>query len=70
MRTHFEAAASTLIEFDPYCKYQHSGCGKSDAHVSAIDFSAGCGSTGVDLYWHPKREFKNILEDQRDELVK
>ena len=61
----FEAAASALIEVDPYRKFQRSGTGGGrGAQVSAIDFSAGRGSTGVDLCWHPKREFKNLSDEQ------
>jgi hypothetical protein len=72
MRKDFEAAASALIEVDPYRKSQRSGgSGNSrGAQVSAIDFSAGRGTTGVDLRWHPRREFKNLSDEQRDELTK
>ena len=71
MRNDFEAAASALIEVDPYRKSQRSGAGNGrGAQIAAIDFGAGRGSTGVDLRWHPKREFKNLSDEQRDELVK
>jgi hypothetical protein len=48
MREDFEAAASALIEVDPYCRSNKVG-NPRDATVSAIDFAAGCGNTGVDL---------------------
>mmetsp|Transcript_4425 Transcript_4425/g.6467 ORF Transcript_4425/g.6467 Transcript_4425/m.6467 type:complete len:288 (-) Transcript_4425:435-1298(-) len=70
MRINFEAVASALIEVDPYCKSQRSGGGGRGAQVSAIDLSAGRGSTGVDLHWYPKPEFKNLSDDQQYELVK
>ena len=70
MRNDFEAAASTLIEVDPYRKSQRSGGGGRNATIAAIDFGAGRGSTGVDLRWHPKPEFKKLSDEQRDELVK
>ena len=70
MRNDFEAAASTLIEVDPYRKSQRNGTGKGGATIAAIDFGAGRGSTGVDLRWHPKKDFRNLSDDQRDELVK
>ena len=70
MRHDFEVAASALIEVDPYRKSQRSGGGGRTAQVSAIDYTAGRGSTGVDLRWHPKPEFKNLADDQRDELTK
>ena len=71
MRNDFEAAASALIEVDPYRKSQRSGAGNGrGAQIAANDFGAGRGSTGVDLRWHPKREFKNLSDEQKDELVK
>ena len=71
MRNDFEAAASALIEVDPYRKSQRNGTGNGrGAQISAIDFGAGRGSTGVDLRWHPKKEFRNLSDEQRDELTK
>ena len=67
MRNDFESAASALIEVDPYRRSQRPGA--KTANVSAIDFSAGRGTTGVDLRWHPKKDFKDLPDDQRDELV-
>ena len=40
-----------------------------DANVSAIDFSAGRGNTGVDLRFHPKHKFLELPQDQKDELT-
>ena len=70
MQHDFEVAASALIEVDPYRKSQRSVGGGRTGQVSAIDYTAGRGSTGVDLRWHPKPEFKNLADDQRDELTK
>ena len=69
MRNDFECAASALIEVDPYKRSQRPGPGAKTANVSAIDFSAGRGTTGVDLRWHPRKDFKELPEDQREELV-
>lgn len=69
MRSNFELAASALIEVDPYRKSLRNAAGRN-ANISAIDFSAGRGSTGVDLRWHPKSEFMKLNKDQRDELSK
>ena len=69
MRSDFELAASALIEVDPYRKSLRNAAGRN-ANISAIDFSAGRGSTGVDLRWHPKSEFMKLNKDQRDELSK
>jgi hypothetical protein len=73
MRNDFELAATALIEVDPYRRSQRSSGsgGRQGANVSAtggIDFSAGRGTTGVDLRWHPRKEFKSLPEDQRNEL--
>ena len=53
MRNDFEAAASALIEVDPYRWSNKTGHDPRTANISAIDFSAGCGKTGVDIHWHP-----------------
>ena len=72
MRKDFELAASYLIEVDPFKRSNKapSGHAKGGATVSAIDFNAGRGGTGVDLRWHHPKEFKALPEDQKDELVK
>ena len=72
MRKDFELAASYLIEVDPFKRSHKAPQGqiKGGANVSAIDFSAGRGGSGVDLRWHHPKEFKALPEDQKDELVK
>ena len=67
MRNDFEAAATAMIEVDPYRRSQRTP-GKGAANVSAIDFGAGRGTSGVDLRWHPKKEFMSLPVEQRDEL--
>ena len=68
MRHDFEAAASALIEVDPFKRGNKSGGTQRTANISAIDFSAGRGSTGVDLRWQPNKEFKKLPEEQKNEL--
>ena len=68
MRNDFEASASALIEVDPYKRSQRTGAPTRNANVSALDFNAGRGNSGVDLRWHPKSEFLKLPPDQRDEL--
>ena len=68
MRQDFEAAASALIEIDPYRRSQKNPTGNRQANVSAIDFGAGRGTTGVDLRWHPRKDSKKLSEEQKDEL--
>ena len=65
MRTDFEAAASSLIEVDPYRRTTRPG---RNAQISAIDFAAGRGKSGVDLRFHPREEFLQLPDDQKDEL--
>ena len=70
MRENFERAASSLIEVDPYKRsHRVSPSNNRVANVSAIDFSAGRGSTGVDLRWYPRREFLKLPSNQKTELM-
>ena len=68
MRNDYESAASALIEVDPYRRSQRNPNPKT-ASVSAIDFSAGRGTSGVDLRWHPRNDFKSLPSDQKEELI-
>jgi hypothetical protein len=67
MRNDFEGAASSMIEVDPYRRSTKSNKDRL-ANISSIDFSAGRGSTGVDLRFHPKDKFAALPDDQKDEL--
>jgi len=66
MRNDFEAAASSMIEVDPYRRTTRNL--PRNANISAIDFGAGRGSTGVDLRFHPKDKFLALPWDQQNEL--
>ena len=68
-RENFERAAVVLIEVDPYKRSQRIMPNNKTATVSAIDFSAGRGSTGVDLRWYPRREFLKLPSNQKTELM-
>ena len=68
MRNDFEGASSALIEVDPYRRSQRTSDPRS-ANISAIDFNAGRGTSGVDLRWHPTCDFKKLPNDQKDELL-
>lgn len=67
MRNDFEAAATAMIEVDPY-KRSSKNVSNRNANVSALDFNAGRGVTGVDLRFHPKREYENLPENKAAEL--
>ena len=66
MRSDFESASSSLIEVDPYRRSNRNNT--RQANVSSIDYSAGRGSSGVDLRWHTRREFLKLSKEQKDEL--
>ena len=66
MREDFEAAASSLIEVDPYRRTSR-GSGRN-ADVSSINFKAGRGSSGVDLRWHPREEHLKLPQEKKDEI--
>ena len=68
MRNDFEAASTSMIEVDPYRRSTRQNNDR-DANISAIDFGAGRGSTGVDLRFHPKDKFVALPQDQKDELA-
>jgi hypothetical protein len=68
MRDDFEKAASALIEVDPFKRSNKVGGNPRNANVSAIDFGAGRGTTGVDLRWHSNKDFKKLSEEQKTEL--
>jgi hypothetical protein len=70
MRSNFEAAASHLIEVDPYRCASNPGNNPKgkQTHVSAVTF-AGRGKTGVDLRWHTRKEFGALTSEQKDELT-
>lgn len=67
MRNDFEAAANSLIEVDPYKRGSKNT--NRTAAISALDFSAGRGSTGVDLRFHSKKEYELLSEDKQNELI-
>ena len=70
MREHFERASCALIEVDPYKRTQRaSNTNAKPVNVSAIDFSAGRGTTGVDLRWYPCRDFLKLPANQKTELM-
>ena len=62
LRGIFEGAASSLIKVDPYKRSSRS------SQTSAIDFSSGRGSSGVDLRWHTPKEYAQHSSETKDEL--
>ena len=68
MHSDFESTANSLIEVDPFSCNHHTRT-RPNAQVAGIDFSTGCGRTGVDLQWYPPKDFKTLINEQRDELI-
>ena len=68
MKTDFELAGLMLIEVDPYRRSQMTPVKPGGANISVIDFSAGRGSSGVDLRWHHPKDFKALSNEHKDEL--
>ena len=53
MRHNFEAAASMLIEVEPYKRYQKLPSSPGiKANISGVDFGGGKGSSAVDICWN------------------
>ena len=71
MRQNLEAPATDLIGVDPYRRSQRAS-GSGGANIltdEGTDFKASCGSTGVDLRWHPNNDFRKLPDDQKYELT-
>ena len=70
MRHNFEAAASTLIEVDPYKRDRKLPYDLGiQANISDVDFSGGRVSSGVDICCHHTKYFKKLYKYQKDELA-
>ena len=81
LRNNFEAAAAHLLPYDPVQKKRNERSnGKRDsaeisdvsgdtAHVASFGAKSGRGHTGVHLRWHKDKEFKDLPQDQHDELT-
>ena len=71
MRNDFEVSSSYMIEVDSYKRGQKPTPSqqRGGANIYAIDFSAVCGSSGVDLRGNHPKEIKALPAEQKDELV-
>mmetsp|Transcript_5656 Transcript_5656/g.5287 ORF Transcript_5656/g.5287 Transcript_5656/m.5287 type:complete len:139 (-) Transcript_5656:25-441(-) len=68
MRHDFELASNALIEVDLYCFSQRNTPTAKIASIFGSDFSAGRGTSDVDLRWNHPKEFKELSNKQKDEL--
>ena len=76
-RNDFELAVSYVLPKDPVAKKREvsnergmSSMSDATAEISAFGDKPGIGNTGVHLRWHSKKEFKQLNQDQKDELMK
>ena len=80
LRNNFEAAAAHLLPYDPVQKKRNERSnGKRDAaeisdvsgekpQISAFGSKQGRGHTGVHLRYHKDKEYRDLTQEQRDEI--
>jgi hypothetical protein len=70
-RNTFEDSVTHLLPADPVVdnkKTCHSNGGGNQAVILGVTIQSGKGKSGVNLRWHPMKEYKPLNDDQRDEL--
>jgi hypothetical protein len=70
-RNTFEDSVTHLLPADPVNdnnKTCRSNGGGNQAAVSSVTIQSGKGKSGVNLRWHPMKEYKALSDDQQDEL--
>jgi hypothetical protein len=70
-RNTFEDSVPHLLPADPVNdnnKTRRSNGGGNQAVISGVTIQSGKGKSGVNLHWHPMKEYKALSDDQRDEL--
>ena len=67
-RNNFEAAVTHLLPADPVMENNKNKRSNSRTVVSAVTIQSGKGKSGVNLRWHPLKEYKSLNDAQRDEL--
>ena len=66
----FEDTTTNLMLADPSGSTKYKPKGKQKRNGTSISSTLlGRGGTGVDLQWYPAKEFKNLIDVQRDELT-
>ena len=75
MRNNFEATAAHLLPYDPVAKKRSSGQKRGSAQISAVmDCSPtttkklSIGKTGVHLCYYKTGEYRNLTNEQNEEL--
>jgi hypothetical protein len=69
--TLFEDSVTHLLPADPVNdnnKTHRSNGGGNQAVISGVTIQSGKGKSGVNLRWHPMKEYKALSDNQREEL--
>jgi hypothetical protein len=70
-RNTFEDSVTHLLPADPVNdnnKTRRSNGGGNQAVISGVTIQSGKGKSGVNLHWHPMKEYKALSDNQREEL--
>jgi hypothetical protein len=70
-RNQFEDSVTHLLPADPvveHNKNRRSTGGGKQAVIAGVTIQSGKGRSGVDLRWHPMKEYKSLNDDQKEEL--
>ena len=75
MRNNFEATAAHLLPYDPVAKKRSSGQKRGSAQISSVMDSSptktkkpSIGTTGVHLCYYKTGEYRNLTNEQKEEL--
>ena len=75
MRNNFEATAAHLLPYDPVAKKRSSGQKRGSAQISSVmdpspttTKKPSIGKTGVHLRYYKTGEYKNLTNEQKEEL--
>ena len=70
-RNNFEMAVTHLLPADPVIESsknrRHTGNNKQGV-IAGVTIQSGKGKSGVNLRWHPTKEYKALNDEQKDEL--
>jgi hypothetical protein len=71
-RNKFESTVTHLLPADPVVENNNRKKANSNGNrqgvVASVTIQSGKGKSGVNLRWHPTKEYKALNDDQKDEL--
>ena len=75
MRNNFEATAAHLLPYDPVAKKRSGGQKRGSAQISSVmdpspttTKKPSIGKTGVHLHYYKTGEYRNLTNEQKEEL--